>query len=165
MGKTGVEQRVLREVRNVLDEIEDKKGAPFNPLNPIGTAVVNVIASVVFSSTFEHGDPDLEVMLDNFNRLASGGRPLVILSMFTFIFKLPGVRTKLAERRKKASKTRTIMKRRIADVQDKYDGQNVDDFVDAYIREMQKHVDEPDTTFTGQFGVISKSYNFVTNVN
>ena len=66
MGKSVLETKIREEVEILSAAIEAENELPFNPKQLISTNVANVICSMIFGSTFKHGDEKFKALIDAF---------------------------------------------------------------------------------------------------
>ena len=66
MGKSVLEKKIHEEIQICCQAIDDANGQPFNPKNLIQTSVANIICSMMFGSTFQHGDKKFKALIGNF---------------------------------------------------------------------------------------------------
>ncbi|XP_010891676.2 cytochrome P450 2K1-like [Esox lucius] len=80
MGKKGSEEKIIEEVRYLIEVFEEHKGEAFDTTQPIHYAISNVICSIVYGSRFEYSDPRFRHSVDRVNEsLRLGGSASVEL--------------------------------------------------------------------------------------
>uniref|UniRef100_W5KHW2 Uncharacterized protein n=1 Tax=Astyanax mexicanus TaxID=7994 RepID=W5KHW2_ASTMX len=145
LGKKSVEERVAEEARYLIKEML-KQEKPFYPIHPIMNSVSNIICSIVFGDRFDYDDKyfaELLAILNENIRLA-GSFIGQIFNLVPFIKHFPGPQQKFKQNLDSLNKF-------IFDEVEKHrktlDPENLRDFIDAYLVEMNKQEANEDSTF------------------
>ncbi|XP_072015409.1 cytochrome P450 2J4-like [Amphiura filiformis] len=134
VGKRSFEDQIASESECLMHEIAAGNGKPFNPTNLFCNAVSNVICSVVFGKRFEYHDPEFTNLLylleDSLSHIAVG----ILLMMMPFLAKIPffpkgGLPSLL--------QIRLNLKDIVNLHRDTYDEENMRDFIDVYLKDLQ----------------------------
>lgn len=146
-GKRNVETRIMEEVNEFLQGVEKKNGQPFDVDCLIKTCVANVICSMAFGQRFEHDDPKflklMHVLDENMARMGPA------LAIFPFLRYIPGDPFQFKVVLKNLETYRAFFKEFIDEHKETFDENNIRDYIDAFLVEMNLHKEEPDNTFTG----------------
>ncbi|KAM4688300.1 cytochrome P450 2C20-like isoform 2-T2 [Discoglossus pictus] len=68
MGKKSMEDRVLKETKQLLAAVSKTGGKAFNTYNVLGCAICNVRCSMLFGKCFEYDDQELLELIDNIRK-------------------------------------------------------------------------------------------------
>ncbi|XP_067675268.1 cytochrome P450 2J4-like [Haliotis asinina] len=149
LGKNVMETRIHEEVMSCLDAIMSKGGAPFDIHCIIHTSVCNVISSLSFGKRFEHDDPEFRTYMDAVNEGMKlvGGTSLG--HFFPYLKYCPGDPLKLGVLATNDKVVRDFIQKQIALHRTDPLLQQADDFVNAYIQEIdrQETLNVENTTF------------------
>ncbi|KAL7863953.1 hypothetical protein AOLI_G00153730 [Acnodon oligacanthus] len=146
LGKKTVEERVAEEAQYLVKEMLKQEGKAFYPIHVIMNTVSNIICSVVFGDRFEYDDKQfaklLEILNENLRLLASTVGQ--IFNLFPFIKHFPGPHQKVWQN---ANSLKEFIREAVEDHRKTLDPENLRDFIDAYLVEMDKQVSKADSTF------------------
>ncbi|KAL3862706.1 hypothetical protein ACJMK2_008659 [Sinanodonta woodiana] len=143
-GKSTLEYKIHMEVNLFLSEIAKQNQAPFRMMSIIATSVGNVISHLVFGGHFSYEDARFKTMADAFSsfmRFISIGSPVLFLPILRFI---PGDLFGIKIITRKLQVVRGFVNELIDEHIQKFDEENIEDFIDAFISEMKK-VDKRDS--------------------
>ncbi|XP_046573676.1 cytochrome P450 2J4-like [Haliotis rubra] len=149
LGKNVMETRIHEEVMSCLDAIMSENGAAFDIHCTIHTSVCNVISSLSFGKRFEHDDPEFRTYMDTVDE----GMKLVggtsLCHFFPWLKYCPGDPLKLRVIEANDKVVRDFVRKQIALHRTDPLLQQEDDFVNAYIREIDKQqtLNAENTTF------------------
>ena len=139
MGKRNIEARIQQEAVEVCQEIEKHSGNPFKLKILLHQSFSNIICSICFGKRFDYKDKVFIQLMDIITTLATSN---VFISPLNFIPML-GLLIKLGY----ADSTLNIVqpldewiKKRIEDHRDTFDGVNIRDFADVYLKEEQSGI-------------------------
>ncbi|XP_025099198.1 LOW QUALITY PROTEIN: cytochrome P450 2F3-like [Pomacea canaliculata] len=147
-GKNILAERIQEEVTEYLKAIAEKKGQPQEPGPDDQVSVSNNICSIVFGKRFEYDDPVFNSYMHTLEENAREAGSASIVQTFPFLRFIPGdpfgVR-KLFESFARILNTfvKPFIERHIED----YDENCVDDFISAYLREIEKVKQQPAAEF------------------
>ncbi|XP_038076158.1 cytochrome P450 2J6-like [Patiria miniata] len=139
VGKSSFEEKIGAEGEELLKEMSAFQGKPFNPRPPFGSAVSNVICSVVFGKRYDYEDQDFKRLLALLNKviLSSGTGGIVV---FTKGFpRLPFFKSKLKRMRADHADIYAFIRRIIDSHRSELDPHNPSDFIDVYLMAVQRN--------------------------
>ncbi|XP_038058684.1 cytochrome P450 2J6-like [Patiria miniata] len=147
VGKTSFEEKVGTEAEELMKEMSAFNGKPFDPKALLGNAVSNVICSVVFGKRYEYSDKEFQKLLfllgQNVKLLGAGGA----LNFFPALRYLPFVSTdKLMSN---LDKLRTFLKSIVDNHHAAFDPDNLNDFTDVYLKELNNNGHLPEKGLGG----------------
>ncbi|XP_067651885.1 cytochrome P450 2U1-like [Haliotis asinina] len=146
-GRNIMQDKIHEEVTNFVKALEAEQGQAFDIKCLVHNAVCNVICSTMFSKRFEYTDPlfmkALNAMDEYFANLGSSG----LLNVLPIVRFLPGDPFKF---KKTVQSGQTfislLMEHMIKDHLHTHDGDNIDDFIHAYIKEMRLRKEKEEKT-------------------
>ena len=144
MGKDILQLKIQDEASALTEELAKREGKATDLRNLIGSAVCNIIVSIVFGKRFEYNDPKyvnfLEIVDENVLM-----PPL--LHFFPFLRHLPGDMFKIKHMTSGMDTVqRDLVRAAIKEHKENYDEDNTDDFIGAYIKEMKRKQDLGEST-------------------
>ncbi|XP_014674413.1 PREDICTED: cytochrome P450 2J2-like isoform X2 [Priapulus caudatus] len=149
MGKMSMEGKILEEVEVFLHEIKNQAGRAFNYHHLFGNAVSNVICNIVFGSRFEYDHADFKELLELLNANIRQAANTEILNYLPWIRFFPGAgREQYLGFRTRFDKLISWAKQRVAEHEKSFDRDNIRDFVDLYMKQIDDMADNKNTTFT-----------------
>uniref|UniRef100_A0A4W4DT73 Uncharacterized protein n=1 Tax=Electrophorus electricus TaxID=8005 RepID=A0A4W4DT73_ELEEL len=146
LGKKSVEERVKEEAQYLVQELQQHEGNPFYPIHPIMNAVSNIICSIVFGDRFDYNNKRFARLLELLNEnIRLAGEPAAqIFNLFPFIKHFPGPHQKI---HRNASALIEFVQESVVEHRNTLDPENLRDFIDAYLVEMNKHKSTDNATF------------------
>ncbi|KAK3601082.1 hypothetical protein CHS0354_024788 [Potamilus streckersoni] len=151
-GKIKLEDKIHVEVKLFLSEIGKLNQKPFQMMAPIQTSFGNVISHLIFGGHFNHDDPRFKTVMEGSNFLAqniSAVSPVIFMPMLRFI---PGDLFGVKTMTKNLQVVKTFVQELIAEHMKRFDGETVEDFIDAFISELKKENNgNMDNTFTMEY--------------
>lgn len=146
LGKKSLEDRVSEEALFLVRELEKQGGKPINPSFTVYNAVSNIICSVVFGSRFEYDDEDFKHLLHiiNSNVQLVSSLTAQVFNLVPFIKHLPGPHQQI---RRNSNEVMAFIGKFYREHKETFDPENLRDFLDAYILEMDKQKSDPESTF------------------
>ncbi|XP_072014764.1 cytochrome P450 2D10-like [Amphiura filiformis] len=134
IGKRSFEDQIASESECLIHEIAAGNGKPFNPTDLFCNAVSNVICSVVFGKRYEYHDPEFTNLLHLLEDSLSHITVKILLMMMPFLVRIPffpksGLTSFLQNRLK--------LKDIVNSHRDTYDEENMRDFIDVYLKDLQ----------------------------
>lgn len=149
-GKRNFESRILEEVEVFLDSLKGFKEKPVDLRDIINISISNNVMSIVIGRRFDYDDPKFKYYIDllghNFRNLEVAGVLAFLPEIFT---KIPGDPFGAHKLDDLIAKTREFYINEVKEHKEHFDDNNINDFIDAFIKEMRERKDEEDTTFTG----------------
>lgn len=146
-GRRCLESQIMEEVTCLSDKIAALDGKPFDPNEYIHVSVSNVMCSIAFGKRYEHSDADFQHMLTLVTKLLIVPRRPV-LGMFPFLGKLPGDFFGAKELHAIEDEVKDFVGRIISEHKESFDGENIRDYIDAFLLEQTKHQNNEDSTFS-----------------
>ncbi|XP_072014447.1 cytochrome P450 2J4-like [Amphiura filiformis] len=149
VGKRSFEDQIATESAYLMKEIQSRQGQPFEPTHLFGNAVSNVICSVVFGKRFDYDDPEFKDLLhwleefldtDNFFSIVF----LLMPKLVPYLLRIPFFpKGPMVPFRKLRSKIQDI----VGEHRDTFDNDNMRDYIDAYLSEMQRKKEQGVQTY------------------
>ncbi|XP_072039152.1 cytochrome P450 2J4-like [Amphiura filiformis] len=134
VGKRSFEDQIATESECLIHEIAAGNGKPFNPTNLFCNAVSNVICSVVFGKRYEYHDREFMNLLHLLEDSLSHINVTRLLMMMPFLIKIPFFPK---GRLPFLLQIRLILKDIVNLHRDTYDKENMRDFIDVYLKDLQ----------------------------
>lgn len=94
-GKGVMESRINAEVRELVGEVKELNGRPFNPQVLITSSVMNIISSILFGRRFDRFDPKLDELITYVNKFVTDSQGVVMVDVFPALRFLPMFRRRL----------------------------------------------------------------------
>ncbi|XP_062871968.1 cytochrome P450 2B4-like isoform X2 [Trichomycterus rosablanca] len=160
LGKKSVEERVSEEAQCLIKEILKQEGKAFDPIHLTMNAVSNIICSIVFGDRFEYDNQRFAKLLKILNEhivLFSSWVTLIVV-LFPFMIRLPGPHQKIYQNVKAF---KDFIREAMVEHRKMLDPENLRDFIDAYLVEMDKNSLNEDSTFHEENLVMSTSDLFL----
>ncbi|KAG8556513.1 hypothetical protein GDO81_018102 [Engystomops pustulosus] len=137
MGKKSLEERVTDEAQCLCDAFVSKEGRPFNPHYLVNNAISNVICSIAFGDRFDYDDQKFQQLLHLFDAALKGESGLLaqILNEIPILTNIPWLIDQVIEPERKII---AFLKEIISEHKKTWNPDDVRDFIDAYLLEMEK---------------------------
>ncbi|XP_014673139.1 PREDICTED: cytochrome P450 2C23-like [Priapulus caudatus] len=149
MGKMSMEGKIQEEAEVLLNEIKGNAGRPVDYQFLLGNAVSNVICNIVFGSRFEYDHADFQQLLTLLNENVRQAGNLEMLNFLPWLRFIPGAgRGQYLGFLARVDKGVSWVKQRIAEHKKSFDRDNIRDFVDLYIKQIEDMAQNKSTTFT-----------------
>ncbi|XP_072789373.1 cytochrome P450 2J6 isoform X1 [Taeniopygia guttata] len=147
MGNKGMERGIQTEARYLVEFFRDKEGEAVDPSFPIVHAVSNVICAVVFGHRFSLEDKTFRQLIEAFNHIVAFGNSYFyyISEVFPwFVEHLPGpLRTAKISR----DFVHSFVRQEIKSHREKGRTDEPEDFIDFYLKQIEKTKNVPNSTF------------------
>ncbi|KAK6187480.1 hypothetical protein SNE40_005497 [Patella caerulea] len=134
MGRVQMFDRITNECQKCLNNFAEQNGRPFDPNHVIGASVCNVICNVVFGKGYAHDDPEflnyLQVMHSSAQKVGN--------TAFMHFFPLLQFFANRALMKADAPIRRGFIGRHVQEHQRTFDENNMRDFVDVYLKQMEQ---------------------------
>ncbi|XP_053383657.1 cytochrome P450 2J4-like [Mercenaria mercenaria] len=145
VGKTSLEQKIMREVDAANDILCATDGKPSDVRLLTSMMISNVIYGIVFAKRFDYKDKKLHEIIENLDKLFQGGGALTPEGMVpTFLLKLfnkEGYKSR--ENRLRTQKwIKEHIYGEISNHESTFDNENIRDFIDLYLQAKIQHSDE-----------------------
>ncbi|XP_056371398.1 cytochrome P450 2G1-like isoform X2 [Oenanthe melanoleuca] len=148
MGRRSIESRIQEEAQELLKEFQKTQGKPFDPTFLLSCAVSNIICSIVFGDRFPYEDPEflelLQMMNDSFREMSTTWSQLYDMAE-PLLQWLPGPHRRIPHL---LGRMRSFIARRVRDNARSLDPRSPRDFIDAFLIQMDKEKDNPNSEFT-----------------
>ncbi|CAL1262445.1 unnamed protein product [Larinioides sclopetarius] len=149
-GKTRMEEHIKEEIFELLERIASKEGKPVNHSYLLAPSMSNNIASLVFGKRLKYDDPErerLDHLVRDIGRFAGSVSwqlffPWLRVVMRTFNLGNNGRLSRVMH------EIRNYCRKEIQEHEETLDPNNIRDFVDGYLLEIQKKSGDPNSTFT-----------------
>ncbi|XP_053383762.1 cytochrome P450 2J4-like [Mercenaria mercenaria] len=145
VGKTSLEQKIMREVDAANDVLCATDGNPSDVRLLTSMMISNIIYGIVFAKRFDYKDEKLHEIIENLDKLFQGGGALTPEGMVpTFLRKL--FNKEGNKRRENRMRTQKWIKEHIygeiSNHESTFDNENIRDFIDLYLQAKIQHSDE-----------------------
>ncbi|KAL7396100.1 hypothetical protein ABVT39_000259 [Epinephelus coioides] len=147
LGKGTMEQSICEETRHLQEEIEKERGEPFNPAGLFNNAVSNIICQLVMGKRFDYSDHSFQTMLKYISEVfrLQGSVWTMLYEAFPGVMKhMPGPHNTLFS---SYNAILDFISQEIKSHKKDLDHSNPQDYIDAFIIEMENHR-ESDLGFT-----------------
>ncbi|XP_066496399.1 vitamin D 25-hydroxylase [Tiliqua scincoides] len=147
-GQKSFECKISEESIIFLDAIDTYKGKAFDLKHLITNAVSNITNLIIFGERFTYEDTEFQHMIEIFseNIELAASAPVFLYNAFPWIGALPfGKHQQLF---KNAAEVYTFLLHLIQRVSQNRKPQSPRHFIDAYLDEMDKHKNDPESTFS-----------------
>ncbi|XP_049630547.1 cytochrome P450 2J2-like isoform X2 [Suncus etruscus] len=146
LGKKSLEERIQEESYYLVQFIKEENGQPFDPQFKINNAVSNIICSVTFGERFEYQDEKFQGLLRMLDEAMSllNSPWCQLYNVFPRIMKsLPGPHQTFFNDWEKLT---LFVAKIIENHKRDWNPNETRDFIDAYLKEMEKHKDDTATS-------------------
>jgi len=131
VGKTTIEERILEEVKFVMQYLESSEGNPTCLRRKMSVATSNIIHSVVFGFRYSFEDEKFQKLLDHIDALFSTNTLLSMEGFLPWLRYFKGrVNRKIEQHRKELER---YIGEQIEEHRRSFDENNIRDFIDLYI--------------------------------
>ncbi|XP_072276316.1 cytochrome P450 2D15-like [Pyxicephalus adspersus] len=146
MGKRSVEERVTEEAQYLCAAFSSHKGLPFDPCYLINNAVSNVICSIAFGDRFDYDDAKFLKLLHLFDESLRAGSGFLaqVLNEVPWLMNIPGIVDRVFQAQ---YDLQAFVKDIITEHKKSFDPNNIRDYIDAYLLEIEKAKGETNTSF------------------
>ncbi|NXV07721.1 CP239 protein, partial [Cettia cetti] len=147
MGNKGMERGIQTEAHYLVEFFRDKEGEAVDPSFPIVHAVSNVICAVVFGHRFSLEDKTFRQLIEAFNHIVAFGNShtYYICEVFPWFAELfPGP---LHKARFSRDFVRSFVRQEIKRHREKGRIDEPEDFIDFYLKQIEKAKNIPNSTF------------------
>ncbi|XP_055336541.1 cytochrome P450 2C15-like [Paramacrobiotus metropolitanus] len=152
MGKTWLEDNIIAEVEDMCAVLRKQNKQPFDPKTLLSHSVSNVICALVFGKRFAHTDAKFTKLASLFaENVRITGPTTQVIQTFPFLQYIPGrFRNSIKHAWKNIYELYGFAKHLIDEHQNKFSSEEVDDYIDAFIKEGKKQQEKGvvNSTFT-----------------
>nr|XP_022336950.1 cytochrome P450 2C14-like [Crassostrea virginica] len=150
-GKRCLQTQIMEEVDCLMEKLEKFGSKPFDIKDTLNASVSNVICSFLFGKRFEYEDSTFKrliTLLQNLFTTTNVSSPVVIFPVLRFLpmFKVTTIR-------KIVNDINEFIKEKIEEHRQNFDESNINDFIDAFLLEQTKKVEN--STFTDEQLIIT----------
>lgn len=147
LGHQNMEDRIHEEVRAFVDALDSTASQPLDIHDLVQTAVANVICSLMFGRRFDYNNPQFKKYVrgidENFKNIGLSA----IVNFFPLLEHLPGDPFNFKKIFKNIENMEEFLSTAVRDHMRAYKETNINDFIDAYIKEMKlREKTDPDTS-------------------
>ncbi|XP_040263277.1 cytochrome P450 2D14-like [Bufo bufo] len=156
MGKKSLEERVTEEAQCLCSVFKSKKD-PFDPRFLINNAVSNVICSIAFGNRFEYDDAKFQHLLRLFETAlkTESGLLAQILNEIPLLIKIPWLLDRVIQPEYELI---AFLKEMISEHRQTWNPNDIRDFIDVYLVEMEKVKENSSTSFV-EANLIATTYD------
>ncbi|XP_029425013.1 cytochrome P450 2D3-like isoform X1 [Nannospalax galili] len=147
LGKKSLEEWVTEEAGCLCAAFTNQAGHPFKPNTLLNKATCNVIASLVYARRFDYDDPFLNKMLKTLEESMGQNTGLIpeMLNAFPMFLRIPGLADKVFPGQKAFM---AMLDELLTEHKMTWDpAQPLRDLTDAYMAEMEKAKENPESSF------------------
>ncbi|OWF51176.1 cytochrome P450 2H2-like [Mizuhopecten yessoensis] len=145
-GKKSLEGKIMEEVEIFLKILGEKEKQPMHPESHIQISVANIICAILFGKRFEHSDPTFIQLMALINENVSLNGPSGLLNIMPCLRYVPGDPLGCRKVLNNADRIIKFLYSMIDGHQKDYDEENLKDFIDVYLKKINK--EGPNTIFT-----------------
>ncbi|CAL1262446.1 unnamed protein product [Larinioides sclopetarius] len=148
-GKTRMEEHIQEEIQELLQRISDFGGKPVKHAYILAPSMSNNIASLLFGKRLKYDDPQrqkLDSLVRNIGRLLGTVSWQIFFPTIREIFK----KLNIGSNRKLADtfiEMKEYCKKELEEHKATLDPNNIRDYIDGYLLEIEKRKTDPNTTF------------------
>ncbi|XP_078596583.1 cytochrome P450 2J6-like [Branchiostoma floridae x Branchiostoma japonicum] len=143
-GKRSLEVQISEESAELCEQIRNMGGEPFNITRLLQKAATNIISSLVFARRFEYDDPRFLQLMRDFDAIVETNFLAMPENILPFLACVLDSGKKVIEI---FQGPENFVRAEIKEHQLTFDPNDIRDFIDSYLLEMQAQ-DQSDTTFT-----------------
>ena len=161
-GKKSHESKILDEVAVFLNILDETKGNSFSMTDIIHRCISNVICSIALGKHYEHNDPEFKQLLDMFQANLRVVHVASLTEVFPFLRLIPGDVFKRKKLLDNVQCFKNVMATYVTEHKRTFDENNLRDFIDCYIKELQ-HGQNQSHHFTGNYNGLK--FSFLGNIH
>ncbi|XP_059152571.1 cytochrome P450 2D15-like [Physella acuta] len=154
LGKNILSETIAEEIRILLKNLANENGKPIRIRGLLNISVCNIISSIIFGRRFDYDDPKhnhLTELLNDLVRLNSG---VIQLNFLPFLKYLPKYRTTGQQLVSIATEIREFSKSIVEEIRKSYDPNNLDNYIVAYVHEMEKKRQLNQPTYLNEISLV-----------
>jgi cytochrome P450 family 2 subfamily U polypeptide 1 len=150
-GKRSFESRIVEELEIFLDSITSHNGNPIDLTDYISMSISNNIMSIVVGRRYDYDDPRFKYYVEMQNKNFSSMEMAGPLTFLPILAKLPGDPFETKKLNKLVLENREFHKEEIDQHKKDFDEDNINCFIDAFIKEKNNREHDTSSTFTGMY--------------
>ena len=139
----------MEEIEVFVQEIENKKGEPFNFDSLINVCISNIMCSINFGQRYNHDDQKFRILLDAVNQNLSNENVMFIATILPFVKYIPGDPCRIKNVFENQRVIEEHLRKIVEEHKETHDENNSRDYIDVFIKKMTTEKDNPNTTFDG----------------
>lgn len=143
-GKRCLQNQIMEEVDCLMEELEKYGNKPFDIQNTLNISVSNVICSMLFGNRFDYEDARFKHLIVLLNKLFATSSPSSPAVIFPILRHLPMSRVDTMQN--VFAEIDGFANEVIEEHRKNFDGNNVNDFIDAFL--LEQKVAGENTSFT-----------------
>ncbi|XP_078611614.1 cytochrome P450 2D6-like [Branchiostoma floridae x Branchiostoma japonicum] len=148
VGKLSFEPKIMEEVEDFVSAAEGYDGAAFNPKYHIAVGVLNIICHLVFGRRFQHDDPLFVKLYNALEDISRHGGSAQHLNIFPALRHVPGLNAGALHTMRAVREGRDFVREMIGQHKATYDPENIRDYIDAYLHQLQKEREDGEKSAT-----------------
>lgn len=148
-GKRSLESRIIEEIEVFVQEIQSKKGEPFNIHYLINVCISNIMCSITFGKRYDHDDKKFLSLLDAINQNLSNENVMFVATVLPFVRYIPGDPFRIKNVLRNVDVVENHLRQLVEEHEQIYDENNLRDYIDVFLKKMKSERDNPNTTFDG----------------
>ena len=148
-GKRNMQGKIVEEVDVFLDVIKSKNGDAFDISDLVHTSISNVICSIALGERFEHNDEKFKRLTMAVSDNLKNSNITGLLTFLPFLSRIPGDPVNYSRVKANVDNVIGSLKNIIDDHKKHFDGGDVTNYLDAYLKHQNEHANEQ-STFTGR---------------
>lgn len=133
-----------------VQEIQSKKGQPFNVHNLLNVCISNIMCSINFGKRYDYGDRDFCRLLDTVNQNLTNENVMFIATVLPFVRYIPGDPCRIKNVLANIEMAESHLRQLVKEHEQTFDETNLRDFIDVFLKRMKSEQDNPNTTFDGR---------------
>lgn len=146
-GKGSLEENIQEEVNIFLDFIDETNGASFSLDEKVNVSISNIICSIVFGKRYEYDDHKFVKLMKILDDYISNSTLTTVLNFIPNLRHLPGDIFSAKKVLSNQKEIEEFIQARIDEHKSCFDRNNITDFIDACLREMETR---NETSITGK---------------
>ena len=157
-GKASMEDTIVDEVDKLCDELQNLEGSPFNIQRKLNISILNALWALLVGEKLQLKDPKLLNIVELLDRALRGQNPTQALaSMFPFpeMIRWPIISHLLMDLdafKNGINNVKLLVEPYVKEHKSSLDEDNIRDFLDAYLIEINKHQNDKESSFHRERG-------------
>lgn len=151
MGKSIIEDKIHEELPYFLAELDKHVGHPHNPAHIIQTTVSNLICSISYGQRYEYNDPVFIHFIAILNHSFEVQGNMGLLNAIPSLKYLPGDYFGYKQVMQNSDYMQNVFREIIDQHRANANLDDPRDFIDAFLKQMDKEKDKENTTFHGNY--------------
>ncbi|XP_074660415.1 cytochrome P450 2J4-like [Tubulanus polymorphus] len=148
MGKMKMDENIREELEYVVEDIRKHNGKPYDLEKIINVAVANVMCQTALGQRYEYTNAEFIDLQDRFEENVRAASITSPLHHFKVLQYLPIQTSTEKIIHTNYHHVGAFLKKVVEEHKRTFDGNEIRDFIDAYLAEIARTADKPDSTFT-----------------